>query len=103
MVKYICFSGHVISQSDQETHFIPASRLPQLYGVRKDECIIVNDRMEMRSIHLITLPNGLIPLTPDPLGIYKIPGTKWTKEEVIGHLKRNIGINKDFMIRRSDE
>lgn len=41
--KYVCIGGYVFS-GDGDHHFIPSGRLPQLYGVPKEECIfLVNE------------------------------------------------------------
>lgn len=41
MKKYICYGGYVYS-NDGDEHYIPASRLAELYHVPLKECICVN-------------------------------------------------------------
>lgn len=43
MKKYICQGGWVTSKNDGDRHYIPASRLPQLYGIDPSECYFINE------------------------------------------------------------
>jgi len=67
MKKYVCCSGNIISQNDGDIHFIPASRLPQLYGVKKEECYFPVSGELYKDF-----PDGLIPLYPRSDGNYSL-------------------------------
>lgn len=41
MKKYICFGGYVVSKNDGQMHYIPPEKLPKLYGVPINECILI--------------------------------------------------------------
>lgn len=60
-IKYNCIGGNVISQYDDQMHYIPAHRLPELYGVNPRECVY-ESRQE-----------NLILLTPINNGDYTLP------------------------------
>lgn len=42
--KYVLHPGNVDSQQDTDTHFISASQLARLYGVKMSDCTIVDYR-----------------------------------------------------------
>lgn len=50
MIKYIILPGWVRSKSDRQLHFINHDKLIHLYGLNKDECVIINN-------DLLSLPN----------------------------------------------
>jgi len=51
MIKYIILPGWIRSKSDRQLHFITHDMLIHLYGLNRDECIIINN------IYLLTLSN----------------------------------------------
>ena len=71
--KYRCLGGWVTSLADHDRHYIPASRLPGLYGVDPQECIFININDDVfekqRGYDLSTL----IDLWPDSTGKYILP------------------------------
>lgn len=73
-VKYVIHPGFVRSRTDGDIHYISASKLMQFYGVRSNECIIVQkDRPDsVRSIGLDL--NKLIHLYPRYDGNYNLKG-----------------------------
>ena len=70
--KYAVFGGHVTSRNDGQRHYVPASRVADLYGVSRQDCYLVNDNGEFGD--MLNLPKGLTYLHPDPTGRYKLPG-----------------------------
>lgn len=76
-MKYLCVGDYVISKSDGDRHYIPASRLPQLYGVNPNDCHFIRHDEESvywRSHHMpYDHPNGRpIVLRPRYDGNYKL-------------------------------
>lgn len=70
MIKYVCWSGDVIS-SDGQLHHISAHRLPELYGVPYNECIFCDyERPETYLGKDMTFLTGLYPRND---GNYKLP------------------------------
>jgi len=43
MKKYLVIGGYVISQSDKEKHYVSAHRLCELYGIKQEDCDLVNE------------------------------------------------------------
>ena len=39
-MKYVLYSGYVISVNDGEKHFVPAHKLIKLYGLNEKDCIL---------------------------------------------------------------
>jgi hypothetical protein len=73
VIRYLLCPSSVASKRDGQTHYISATRLAQLYGVRMDECRIRphGDRqLGWNENH------GLIELWPDYHGDYKLPEPK---------------------------
>ena len=69
MKKYLCIGGHIRSRSDGQEHFIPAHRLPFLFKVNINECVLARDDNDRERI----APNRhLIILRPDESGQYNL-------------------------------
>lgn len=67
--KYLCLPGWVKSAHDPQSHRIPASRLPGLYGVDPRACLFgYGDEQQMRELH-----PDLIVLRPRSDGKYQLP------------------------------
>ena len=64
--EFLIVPGKVTSIRDGDIHFISAHQLINLYGVKRDECIIVRD--DTRSV-----PEGLLYLEPSYEGDYTLP------------------------------
>lgn len=45
---YICYGGYVISQSDGQTHYVPAKRVAQLYRLPYQKCLMIDERSTIR-------------------------------------------------------
>lgn len=43
MIKYAICTGYIISKSDGDMHWLDASQLIKLYGIRREECIIIEE------------------------------------------------------------
>ena len=72
MIKYVLCPGTVASQVDLDTHYISATQLAKLYGVRLTECIV---RPTATSTDYLewTPPEGAILLRPRYNGDYALP------------------------------
>lgn len=69
MKKYAVYSGHVISRSDGERHYIPAHRVAELYNVNPKECMFLR-QVDGRPRGMV---QGLISLRPRNDGDYDLP------------------------------
>ncbi len=67
VVRYVLHPMCIPSEHDGEIHFIGASKLAMLYGVRMAECIVAGDDYLERII-----PAGLIHLYPSRRGDYNL-------------------------------
>lgn len=74
--KYLVIGGYIYSKNDRRRHYIPGSRLVDLYGVSRNECIITDseniDRDLLRSGISPTERSRLIRLFPQYDGNYEI-------------------------------
>jgi len=72
--KYLVFPGKVISRHDGDSHFITADKLIRLFGVKREECIIINSLDEAGRI-MNTEPGfqKMIHLSPRWDGDYTLP------------------------------
>jgi hypothetical protein len=69
VIKYVVFPGIVASQHDNDTHFIDAQTLMELYRVDPRECVIYHgDNRDLGKSF-----KGLITLHPRYDGKYEIP------------------------------
>lgn len=68
-IKYALHPGYVYSKNDGDRHWISATRLAQLYGVKMGECIDAAYTHHMNNTHR----ESLIHLYPDYNGDYKLP------------------------------
>lgn len=71
--KYRCLGGY-IEATDGDRHYISASRVAKLYGIRPEECIFVNvdtPDTNLRS-YSAEFINSLIDLWPQDSGIYEL-------------------------------
>lgn len=66
--KYLCIGAVLQSANDGQWHYIPAHRLPQLYGVDPRLCLFLD-----RPNHARLFVDSLIQLRPDPSGAYRAP------------------------------
>ena len=77
MLKYLVFGGHVISQSDDDIHYISARKLVELYRVPINECVLIdesNPRSAKKSLLLtLGLKKNFIVLRPKFDGNYTLP------------------------------
>ena len=64
--EFLIVPGEVTSINDGDVHYISAHQLINLYGVQRDECIIV--REDTRGF-----PEGLLHLEPSYEGDYSLP------------------------------
>lgn len=67
--KYLVIGGTVPSKNDDQTHFIPAIKLVELYRVDPKECILIHDGRD-KSMLLGMDISKLIILRPQPSGDY---------------------------------
>jgi hypothetical protein len=72
--KYLIIPGYVISKSDGDRHYVSGMELIRLYGVDRDECVIVpygwpKRRGGMSEQYI----NSLIHLEPRLDGDYSLP------------------------------
>lgn len=65
-VKYILVPGTIVSQYDEDQHYINAARLAHLYGVSMDECVV----WHTDSPGGPPGPSGALLLLPDAYGRY---------------------------------
>lgn len=66
--KYVCYGRDIRSRSDGDKHYINALRLPELFNVPRDECIIINRAGDSQGLKL----KGLIMLEPQESGDYDV-------------------------------
>jgi hypothetical protein len=73
--KYAVYPGEVESKSDGQLHYITAGELCMLYGVRRDECVIVMPRYYSHPYYKAFLERAskLIALRPRYDGNYTLP------------------------------
>lgn len=73
MIRYMCHAGYVISPVDGDLHYVGSETVSTLYGVPRDECIMVRD---IRALYAFTNKyiESLVHLFPRNDGNYsKIP------------------------------
>lgn len=76
MKKYVLMGGYVKSRHDRDIHFISATKLRNLYGVKRDECYYCDETDRS------TFPkdvDSFIILRPKYDGNYQLPSV--TTEE----------------------
>ena len=73
MKRYICLGGGITSRADGDYHYIPATRLPELYKVNPDECIFVEESEDFG--RKTRGCRDLIVLYPRSDGAYIVPKT----------------------------
>lgn len=63
--KYMLCPGYVFSRNDGDRHYIGVEKLIELYGVKREDCIVkpING----------WVPRGLIQLHPRYDGKYEVP------------------------------
>lgn len=66
--RWLLYPGMVTSQTDGQRHHVPASRLPQLFGVDPAECVIARP-----DVPGWKPPSGLTALAPRSNGDYTLP------------------------------
>lgn len=74
--KYVVYPGHVISKTDGDKHFIPSDYLMLLYGVKREECIVITSSMPQplqRQAEERAVALKCIPLYPKTNGDYTLP------------------------------
>lgn len=74
--KYVVYPGHVISKADGDKHFIPSDYLMFLYGVKREECIVITSSMPpplQRQAEERATALKCIPLYPKTSGDYTLP------------------------------
>ena len=75
--RYLVCPGHVISKTDGDRHYISAQQLIQLYGVRRQDCVIRLERPswwpQSQCDRQDRLEAGMIKLTPRHSGDYTLP------------------------------
>jgi len=52
MKKYLICPEKVISKNDGDLHFINANSLMQLYNVKPEECIIINNKEDLQGLDI---------------------------------------------------
>jgi len=45
--KYLVYGGYVVSQRDDEVHYVSPIQVAGLYGVDREKCIIVNSDRDL--------------------------------------------------------
>lgn len=84
--KYVLHSGYINSRNDGDRHLITAKQLLSLYGLKKDQCLLVNKPIEEmhpaeKQSYEYTVANyRLILLFPEFCGNYKEVLEKKEKE-----------------------
>ena len=78
MKKYLLFPGNIQSKTDRDIHYICASKLAQLYGVKMAECVIAEQNVNSPRYpapigYTKEFTNRLIRLYPDYSGDYTLP------------------------------
>ena len=68
--KYIIRPGYVVSRYDGQEHYISASALMNLYGVRISECVIIRSSQDYYKLR--GFKRELINLAPRTDGIYDL-------------------------------
>ena len=48
MIKYIVVPGYIKSINDNDMHWISAKELLRLHNVKKEECIVVENKFSLR-------------------------------------------------------
>lgn len=89
-IKYLLVPGHVTSKTDGDLHYISASRLAELYGVRMNECTVYPDNPRQRTLVHPWEHYGLIQLTARYDGDYSLPPRppgKFKRGDVVFHKK----------------
>ena len=74
--KYVVYPGYVISKTDSDRHFIPSDYLMFLYGVKREECIVITSSMPppvQRQAEERAAALKCIPLYPKTNGDYTLP------------------------------
>jgi hypothetical protein len=69
--KYMLHSGYVLSVNDGEAHFIPATRLIELYHLSANECVIEPRNPQMKE--MLKNLKEYIHLYPHSYGNYDLP------------------------------
>jgi len=69
MKKYLICPGVVRSISDNDMHYVSAPKLMRLYGVNREDCIIVDNPDTARGIEW----SKYIVLRPNTAGDYSLP------------------------------
>jgi hypothetical protein len=71
MIKYLVFPDFVYSKNDGDKHFISGKSLISLYGVSRDECVIVTHESQLKN-----LKGTFTVLKPNYLGDYSLDKCK---------------------------
>lgn len=71
MKKYICIGGYIFSKNDDDRHYIPPTKLAELYNVNPKECYFAKNE-DSEILHGLRLEE-LIVLRPKYDGNYKLP------------------------------
>lgn len=67
-IKFILHGGQVISINDNQVHFVPASHLVQLYGLKPQDCILDPKECQLSGYD----KNQLVHLYPLDCGQYRV-------------------------------
>jgi hypothetical protein len=73
--RYALYPGFVRSQTDGDRHYIGALTLAHLYGVRVQDCIVINpnDADDPSQREKLERARRLVPLVPRYDGNYTLP------------------------------
>lgn len=69
-MKYLVIGGSVSSKSDGQTHYFSPQKLIRLYGVPRNECILIADFGSDKLMGLDT--SNLVTLRPRSDGNYQL-------------------------------
>lgn len=73
-IRYLLDPGHIISANDRDRHYINASTLCKLYGVKRAECIDLSCLMDGERRQIVLECPDLPILAPRYDGDYSLPG-----------------------------
>lgn len=72
MRKYLVFPGWIISRNDFDRHWVSRYDLMHLYGVRPDECVVIDELREDEYNRDPGVFGGLVELRPRYDGNYSL-------------------------------
>jgi len=65
---FVCYGGHVTSESDGNTHYVSSISVARLYRVRIADCILMNENSNLAGF----LDKGKVILRPRSDGDYSL-------------------------------